>query len=79
MPTKPQHTPKYARVPQLLRELRESAGLTQRQLAEKVAQPQSWVHKSESGTRRVDVAEFCEWCAACGVTPMAGIRRFLTS
>lgn len=78
MPTKPQHSRRYARVPSVLRHLREEAGLTQRQLAEGVDQPQSWVHKSETGTRRVDVAEFCDWCAACGVNPMAGIKRFLS-
>ena len=77
MPTKPQHTERYERLPRLLRELREGAGLTQRDLAERLRQPQSWVHKSETGTRRVDVAEFCQWCTACGVTSVAGVRRFL--
>lgn len=28
------------------------------------------VHKSETGERRVDVAEFVDWCVACGVDPL---------
>jgi len=79
MPTKPQHTQRYERLPGLLRELREGAGLTQRDLAERLHQHQSWVHKSEARTRRVDVAEFCDWCLACGLSEVAGIRRFLAS
>lgn len=77
MPTKPQHSRRYTRVPGILRHLREEAGLTQRQLADGVDQPQSWVHKSETGTRRVDVAEFCDWCVACSVEPTAAIKRLL--
>ncbi|MBI1827331.1 MAG: helix-turn-helix transcriptional regulator [Planctomycetes bacterium] len=77
MPTKPQHAKRYAQIPGFLRALREEAGLTQRQLAERMRQPQSWVHKSETGLRRVDVAEFCDWCQACGVKAESGIRRFL--
>jgi transcriptional regulator with XRE-family HTH domain len=49
--------------------MRENAGLTQRELAAKLKKPQSWVYKCESANRRVDVAEFCEWCKACGVAP----------
>ena len=77
MPTKPQHARRYVRVPKLLRALRDQAGLSQRQLAKQVSQPQSWVYKSECGIRRVDIAEFCEWCRACGVLPESAIRSFL--
>ncbi len=66
MPTKRNQALIYRKVPPLLRQLREKAGLTQRELAEKVGVFQSWVHRGEIGSRRVDVAEFIEWCKVCG-------------
>ena len=56
-------------MPALLRQMRESADLTQRDLAKKLRTSQPWVHKSEIGERRVDIAEFMDWCLACGVDP----------
>ena len=60
----------YRNVPALLREMREAAGLTQRDLAGKVNKSQSWVFKSETASRRIDIAEFLEWCLGCGVDPL---------
>jgi len=77
MPTKPQHARRYVRVPKFLCELRTEAGLTQREMAKKLNQPQSWVYKSENGIRRLDVAEFCDWCRTCGLEPEMGIRRLV--
>lgn len=59
----------YRNVPVLLREMRNRAGLTQRELAVRIRKSQSWVFKSECGSRRVDVAEFMEWCIGCGENP----------
>ena len=75
MATKAQHRSHYAPVPGFLRTLREEAGLTQRQIGHKLDQPQSWVHNCETGNRRVDVAEFCDWCKACGIPPVNALRR----
>ena len=75
MPTKAQHLAHYAPIPGILRRLREEAGLTQRQIGAKLRRPQSWVYNCETGNRRVDVAEFCAWCRACGVPPANAIRR----
>jgi transcriptional regulator with XRE-family HTH domain len=72
---KAQHAPRYRPLPALLRELREGAGLTQRDLAAKLTMSNVAIHKSESGDRRVDVTEFIDWCIACGIDPEAGIRR----
>lgn len=77
MGTKAQHDPRYRSLPQLLREIREEAGLTQRDLGKSLKKPQSWIYNCESGNRRVDVAEFCRWCEACDLDPAAVIRRFL--
>lgn len=77
MVTKAQHALRYQRLPGLLRELREEAGMTQRRMGEAVNRPQSWVFNCETGNRRVDVAEFCAWCSACNVDPAMVLRRFL--
>lgn len=66
---KSQHALTYRNVTILLRELREQAGLTQRELAAKVRRPQPWVHKTENGERRIDISEFLEWCIGCGADP----------
>ena len=69
MPRKAQHARDYRTVPSFLRELREAAGLTQRELGARLRRPQSWVYNCESSNRRVDVAEFARWCEACDVDP----------
>jgi transcriptional regulator with XRE-family HTH domain len=77
MPSKPHHAQPYGLIPPLLRRLREEAKLTQRDLALQLDRQQSWVHKSEAGTRRVDLAEFCAWCVACNIKPETALRRYL--
>lgn len=77
MATKAQHSRKYGKLPALLRSIREEAGMTQRQLGDTMKKPQSWIHNCEVQNRRVDLAEFCQWCAACGTDPIAAVRRFL--
>ena len=47
-----------------LKEIREEAGLTQRELAEKLGREQSFV-----GQRRVDLVELIWICSVCGVDP----------
>ena len=71
---KAQHAHRYRLLPKLLRQMREGAGLTQRGLAARLRVNHVFVHKSEVGERRVDVAEFMDWCAACGVDPEEAFR-----
>lgn len=78
MPTKPQHARRYSNVPALLRELRDEAGLTQRELVKRFREPQSWVYKCENGIRRIDVAEFLDWCRACKIAPEKAMQRLIT-
>lgn len=73
---KAQHATRYRPLPALLRRLREEAGLTQRELAAKLKMTHVWVHKSEVGERRVDVAEFLDWSKACGVDPGKAFDEF---
>ena len=65
---KSQHTQSYRTVPSLLRRMREDAKMTQRDLSARLRRSQPWVHKSEIGERRVDIAEFLDW--SWGVAPI---------
>jgi transcriptional regulator with XRE-family HTH domain len=73
--SKSQHAASYRSVPRLLRDAREGANLTQRDLARRLNRSQPWVHKSELGERRVDISEFLEWCLGCGVDPEKAFRE----
>ena len=59
----------------LLVEARNSAGLTQIDLARKLARPQSFVSKYERGERRLDVIEFLAVASAIGIDPPHFIRK----
>lgn len=48
----------------LLKNARESAGLSQQELAARLGRLQQFVSKYESGERRLDVIEFAEIAAA---------------
>lgn len=77
MATKSQHAAAYRRLPEFLRRLRDEAGLTQRELGQRMKKPQSWIYNCETGNRRVDVTEFILWAKRCGVSPDAAFSRFL--
>ena len=68
---------RYRQLPVFLREMREKASLTQRDLAKKLKMNHTMVHNSETAERRVDVAEFADWSIACGVDPVDALRDFL--
>lgn len=76
---KSQHAHSYRTVPSLLRRMREEAKLTQRDLSARLRRSQPWVHKSEIGERRVDIAEFLDWCIGCGVDPEEAFRQLIRS
>lgn len=59
----------------MLRNMREEAGLTQRDLAKRLKMHNTMVHRSEIGDRRIDPVEFVAWCRACGVNPAEAIRE----
>jgi transcriptional regulator with XRE-family HTH domain len=54
----------YLIVTELLYRLRTNAGITQKQLSEKLNVPQSYVSKIETGERRIDIIELRELCVA---------------
>lgn len=67
----------FKTLPAFLRELRTNAGMTQRELASRLKVTHVSVHKSEVGERRVDVAEFADWCSAFDADPVRSFERFL--
>jgi transcriptional regulator with XRE-family HTH domain len=58
----------------LLTEMREQAGITQKELAARLKKHRSFVWKTEGGQRRLDLVELVRWCEACGVDPVEGFR-----
>jgi transcriptional regulator with XRE-family HTH domain len=75
MSTKRNHALVYRRVPSFLRAMRGEAGLTQRELAARIKQDQWWVARSETGSRRLDVAEFIEFAIGCGKEPAEALTE----
>lgn len=63
----------------MLRRMREAAGLSQRALADKIAETQNFIQTSETGSRQVDLSEFALWAQACGVSPDAALADYLTA
>ena len=74
---KAQHNLKYRLLPEFLRELREQAGLTQRELGKRLTKPQSYIYNCETANRRVDVTEFILWAKACDINPKTAFFRLL--
>jgi predicted transcriptional regulator len=56
---------------------RKAAGLTQRELADRLHKPQSFVAKYEGGERRIDVVEFLTVCQPMGVDHPAKLLKAL--
>ncbi|MCI0364723.1 MAG: helix-turn-helix domain-containing protein [Phycisphaerales bacterium] len=72
---KPQHDISYRKLRKLLRQSREGADLTQRALGNRLKKPHTYVHKTETGDRRIDPIELARWCLACDVDPIETMRR----
>lgn len=65
------HDPAYLAFVAHLVQLRQRAGLSQRDLADRLGRHQSWLAKSERGERRLDPAEFRAIVLALGADPDA--------
>lgn len=62
---------------ELLVSARESAGFTQRALAERLKRPHSFVGRIEAGERRVDVIEFIEIARVLNADPHKMLDRLM--
>ena len=72
------HNARYQTLPDLLLEARDNAGLTQKELANRLGRPQSFVSKTENAERRLDVIEFMDVCRGIGADPFELQRRLDT-
>ena len=68
-------TKKYDIFRELLIEHRKNIGDTQQELACKLAKPQSFVSKYESGERRLDLIEFLDISEALQFDPCSFIKK----
>jgi transcriptional regulator with XRE-family HTH domain len=60
-----------------IKEIREKAGLTQRELCRRLGKEHSFVSKCELGERRVDIVEFYWICKACGANPENEAKKIM--
>lgn len=76
MPTKSVHQDEHAVLARLLKEMRQASGITQVAFAEALGRSQSHISDIESGTRRLDLVQLRDYCAVCGVSLTAFVKRF---
>ena len=74
MSTKTIYSAEYRWLVQSLRDLRESAEISQSALSGALGWPQQRLSAIEAGARRLDVMEFLQLVGALGLTPEAGIQ-----
>jgi transcriptional regulator with XRE-family HTH domain len=65
--SKPLHSAAYSLFIEELRAARERVGVSQKELAARIGEDQTFVSKCERGVRRLDVVELKRWTDALGV------------
>ena len=70
-------TPRHEELRRLLKERRQRAELTQRQVAAKIGRPQRFISQVETGSHRVTVVELIELAEAIGFDPLAAVKRVM--
>ncbi|GAB6846611.1 helix-turn-helix domain-containing protein [Paraburkholderia kururiensis] len=73
------HHPRYQALQSHLKALRQGAGFTQIQLAERLGVHQTYLSKIERGERYMDVLLYLDWCRACGAEPDAAIKALMNA
>lgn len=59
--------PRYLEIITRLRLARKTQGLMQKDLADRLSVPQSFVSKYETGERRLDIIELLDICSVLGI------------
>ena len=70
------HTEQQRHLQDLLRQVRQDAGLTQISLAERLETAHSRISDYERGERRLDLLQLREYCQALGVPLQEFVKRF---
>lgn len=60
----------------LLKQARQNAGLSQKDLADLLVVPQSRISDYERGQRQLDLMELRQYCRAVGITVVDFVQRF---
>lgn len=68
-------SPSYEAAINHLIDARKAAGLSQRELADRLGKPRSFVSKLESRERRLDIVEFIAYTRALGLEPGAAASQ----
>lgn len=76
MSVKSIYKPEYKVLRRLLFEMREGAGLKQKEMADLLRRPQSYVSAVERGRRRIDLLQLREYCRVCDNGLVDFVRRF---
>ncbi len=71
------YSPESKKITSWLREKREGSNLTMRQAASKLNLPHSFISKTETGQRRIDVIEFVWYCETLGFDPQEGLQLII--
>jgi transcriptional regulator with XRE-family HTH domain len=71
------YSPESEKLGNWLREQREAKGLTMRQAGNLLDKPHSFVAKTETGQRRLDVIEFAWYCRLLGFDATEGLNLLL--
>lgn len=74
MATKTIYSTSYRRLVTRLREIRESAGISQSSLAATLGWPQQRLSAVEAGARRLDIMEFLQLTGSLGLSPETAIQ-----
>ena len=69
------HSAEQTAFRELMIKARKVAGLTQRDLADRLRKTQSFVAKYEGGERRIDVVEFIAICRMIEVDPVKMLKK----
>ena len=68
---------RHKRLMAALVEIREKAGVSQRELARRLDRAHSYVGRIETGDRRLDLPEFIEWCELLDADPVEVLQRIV--
>jgi predicted transcriptional regulator len=71
------HATPYVVLRELLLEQRNKLKLSQRDLAQKLSVPHSFICKIETGDRRLDTIEFIKYCQVLKLNPATLINKII--